>query len=213
MSQARFTDRARLILCSRSAYRFFDIVCSHVARILDGRGRLAEADGRRELDRLNLARAEQQRILREIGAKHAAACADCEGRCCHGPRERDTFTDRVLQEPETAERGARRPKGPCDPSRRLAKLECPTHVADSQPMPNCCPELTSEGCRLPFELRPIQCVTYFCQACIRDFSREDCGVTSAAVKRLIGIEVAVALLALKLRLRGRPSEKGDAGRS
>ncbi len=182
-----FLQRARLLLYSRSFFRTCDIVCNHAARLADADGVLSGERASSRLAELNQKRLAPQRVLEEVGRSHIDACADCRGRCCHGPRERDTFIDRVVQDPLTPHRGARGPN----------------HPAASKEERTCCPNLTSEGCTLPFEQRPIQCVTYFCQAAIDRLSPEQCAAASSAVKSLMGVQVETVTAAVSSRLRRR----------
>jgi len=184
-----FPGRARILFYSRFLYRICDIICNHIARLAEaGRG-LASPPSASRLARLDQERVRHQSRLEELGKAHMSACTDCAGRCCHGPRERDTFVDRMLRDPRTSHRGARGPDRPIGSARGRS----------------CCPQLTPDGCKLPYDQRPIQCVTYFCRATVDRFSPQECADGAAALAGLMGIEVAVAAEAVAARLRRSPA--------
>ncbi|MCL5103067.1 MAG: hypothetical protein M1133_02980 [Armatimonadetes bacterium] len=193
-------SRIRFILWSRPIFRTCEIVCNHAARIFEKRQSLAKA--RADLEELNRKRMQYQRILNRIGSSHDHVCAECKGKCCGGARERDAFTDRVIQHPETPHRTARRKEG------RMAAYEVEwngargtTAVADCEvePVEGYCPELTTRGCRIPYELRPIQCTAYFCNATVNELSKSECRIGSKALVGLMKVQVRTALLALRSR--------------
>jgi len=179
--------RLQLLLCSRPLFRICDVVCSHIARLADGGPHMYETWTQGELDRINLERIQIQRRLHDVAASHARICSECQGRCCGGTRERDTFIDRVLQNPLTPHRSARGP--------RLSLS------FDMENVIGCCSQLTPQGCRLPFEQRPIQCVTYFCATAAASFSPERCRTATSCIVRLINVELKVAIVAIRTRLR------------
>jgi hypothetical protein len=186
-----------LMFYSRFVFRFCDVTCNHIARLADSGGGLDRDHERERLDQLNHERAALQVRLLEISRPYIEVCAGCKGRCCHGPRERDTFIDRVVQDPATPHRAARR-RG----SRRECEAECTVITAEAERAPGCCPQLTVQGCDLAGKTRPIQCVTYFCWAMARALSPAERAESAAAVLRLMGIEVETTRLALGARVRG-----------
>lgn len=177
----------QLLLCSRFLFRICDIACSHIARLADIGTRVSDPWMQRELGRINLGRIQVQKVLLGIADAHAKICAECQGRCCGGPRERDTFIDRVLQNPLTPHRGARGPQ--------------PALSLDTETIVGCCPQLTPQGCRLPFEQRPIQCATYFCAPAAASFSPDHCRIAISCTVRMLIIELEVAAVMIKTRLR------------
>jgi len=179
--------RLQLLLCSRFLFRICDIACSHIARLADIGTRVSDTWMQHELDRINLGRLQVQKVLLGIADAHTKICAECQGRCCGGPRERDTFIDRVLQNPLTPHRGARGPQ---------LSLS-----SDTEAIVGRCPQLTSQGCRLSFEQRPIQCVTYFCAPAAASFSPEHCRTAISCTVRLLIIELEVASVMIRTRLR------------
>lgn len=195
-------SRIQFILWSRPVFRTCEIVCNHAARLFERGRSLAQA--RADLEELNRKRMQCQRILNRIGNSHDHVCAECKGKCCGGARERDAFTDRVIQHPETPHRTARRITG------RMAAYEVAwdskgtTAIDDSEvikPVDGYCPELTTRGCRIPYELRPIQCTAYFCNATVGELSKTECRIGSKALVGLMKIQMRTALLALKSRMR------------
>jgi hypothetical protein len=179
--------RLQLLLYSRPLFRICDVVCSHIARLADGGPHTYETWTQDELDRINFERIQIQHRLHDIAASHARICSDCQGRCCKGTRERDTFIDRVLQNPLTPHRSARGP-------RMLLSF-------DTGKVVGYCSQLTPQGCRLPFEQRPIQCVTYFCNTAIASFSPEQYRIATSCIVRLINVELKVAMVTIRTRLR------------
>ncbi len=187
-------SRIRFLWWSRPAFRTNEIIFNHAARIFE-RGRSLE--GRKfDLEKLDHKRRQYQRILNRIGSSHDHICADCKGKCCGGARERDAFTDRVLQLPETKHRAARRKDG--EMAAHTIKGGCAA-AEGSAPVSGYCPELTTMGCRIPYELRPIQCTAYFCNATIDELSAKECNIGSKALIGLMKVQIKTATLALKSR--------------
>jgi len=170
-----------MLVYSRPFFRTCEIVCNHAARVLLNPNLLGRADVQDSLADLNRRRVDHQLVLRELGRSHDAVCAECQGRCCHGPRERDAFTDRVLQHPDSPHLGARR------------RTEAPNNG-------NACPELTPEGCRLPLEQRPVQCSAYFCGDAVKKLSGEECRAGIRALAGLMKVQIGTVRLAVKSRL-------------
>ncbi|MHB9038046.1 MAG: hypothetical protein ACYC64_15415 [Armatimonadota bacterium] len=194
-------ERTKFLLWSRPIFRTCEIVFNHAARIFDRGWSLASAGG--DLDKLNRKRMQYQRVLNRIGASHSHVCMDCKGKCCGGARERDAFTDRVLQHPETPHRLGRRKTGNMVPHDMAAeRIQSNTAVMEATCVPGFCPELTTKGCRIPYELRPIQCTAYFCNATIDELSPKECKIGSKALIGLMKVQIATAILALKSRGRG-----------
>ncbi|MCE5315477.1 MAG: hypothetical protein ABFD49_06760 [Armatimonadota bacterium] len=193
-------ERTKFLLWSRPVFRTCEIIANHAARIFENGRSLANA--RAELDELNQKRMRYQRVLNRIGASHSHVCMECKGKCCGGARERDAFTDRVLQHPDTPHRLGRRKTGnmaayDVAPERVTSTV---AHV-EGECVPGFCPELTTRGCRIPYELRPIQCTAYFCNATINELSPKECRTGSKALIGLMKVQIAAALLALKSRGR------------
>lgn len=184
-------SRIRFLWWSRPAFRTCEIVANHAARVFE-RGRSLETR-KAELQRLDHKRRKYQRILNKIGNSHDHVCAECKGKCCGGARERDAFTDRVLQLPETPHRAARRKQG--EMAAHTITGGC-APAEGANPVSGFCPELTDKGCRIPYELRPIQCTAYFCNATINELSPRECNIGSKALIGLMKIQVKTATLAL-----------------
>ena len=186
--------RARILFYSRPLCRTCEIICNHAARLFEKNRGLARDLEQTDLNRLNMRRIDFQDDLRRIGDSHGQACSECKGKCCGGVRERDAFIDRILQDPQTADRNSRRLVG-ASPG---ACFGCAT---DGDPVEGHCTELTTAGCRIPYELRNIQCTAYFCKAAVNELSAEECNAGSQALAGLIKIELQTALLAFKSRCR------------
>lgn len=183
--------RIRFLLWSRPMFRTCEIVFNHAARVLE-RGRSLETR-KAELEELNHKRRKYQRVLNRIGNSHDHVCAECKGKCCGSVRERDAFTDRVLQFPETSHRAARRKSGEMVPHTLTGGCRA---AEGAEPVPGFCPELTTKGCRIPYELRPIQCTAYFCNAAINELSPHECEIGSKALIGLMKVQIKTAGLAL-----------------
>ncbi|MGI6295087.1 MAG: hypothetical protein ACOX3G_03290 [Armatimonadota bacterium] len=179
------------VFCSRPLFRTCEIVCNHAARILIRKRGLSSDTIQREFEKLNTRRIECQRELNEIGKSHGHICADCAGKCCGGVRERDAFLDRVIQNPSTPHLGARRRSG------ELATPKPATASAELPPVEGFCTQLTCEGCKIPYELRPIQCTAYFCRRAIDALSSAECDKGIRALVRLMNIQLRCVALALK----------------
>ncbi|MEN6356509.1 MAG: hypothetical protein ABFD83_05420 [Armatimonadota bacterium] len=193
-------ERTKFLLWSRPVFRTCEIICNHAARLFERGKSLAHAGS--ELRELNRKRMQYQRILNRIGSSHGHVCADCKGKCCGGVRERDAFTDRVLQHPQTPYRQGRRKKGKMAPYDVAAeRVKSNTAAMQAECVPGHCPELTAKGCRIPYELRPIQCVAYFCNATINELSPHQCRTGSKALIGLMKIQIATVLLALRSKRR------------
>ncbi|MCE5323192.1 hypothetical protein LLG46_07745 [bacterium] len=193
-------ERTKFLLWSRPVFRTCEIICNHAARLFEKGKNLAHAGS--ELAELNRKRMKYQRVLNRIGSSHDHVCADCKGKCCGGVRERDAFTDRVLQFPATPHRYGRRKEGNMAPYDIAAEwVESNTDVMKAECVPGHCPELTTKGCRIPYELRPIQCVAYFCNATINELSPEQCRTGSKALIGLMKIQIAMVWLAIRSKRR------------
>ncbi|MCE5197960.1 MAG: hypothetical protein ABFD54_06770 [Armatimonadota bacterium] len=192
--------RIKFLLWSRPVFRTCEIICNHAARIFERDRGLTKALA--EVEELNRERIEHQKTLNRIGSSHDHVCAECKGKCCGGARERDAFTDRVLQYPETPHRAGRRKEGAMAAYKVMAdNSSTPAVTTDAEPVPGFCPELTTKGCRIPYELRPIQCTAYFCNATIDQLSPEECNTGSEALKGLMNVQIRTVMLALKSRSR------------
>lgn len=184
--------RIKFLLWSRPVFRTCEIFFNHAARVFERDRSLATRNS--ELELLNDRRKKYQRILNRIGNSHGHVCMECKGKCCGGARERDAFTDRVLQLPETPHRRGRRKTGEMAPHTLLGGCK----AADgAQPVPGFCPELTTRGCRIPYELRPIQCTAYFCNATINELSDRECNIGYKALIGLMKVQIKTAGLAMR----------------
>jgi hypothetical protein len=167
---------------SRPVFRTSDIVCNHAARMID-RGRpLSSGACANKLAQLEHRRKKLQRVLDRVGAHHGHVCAECKGECCGGVRERDAFLDRVMQCPTTKVRSAR----------NLASLD-----ACHQEGHGSCPELTTQGCRIPYELRPIQCTAYFCWPATNAIPEKPLSVGTKALAGLVLLQVQTVIAAIR----------------
>jgi hypothetical protein len=196
-----FLARRRFLFHSRPLFRTCEIICNHAARILGVSGHHSNA-----LAKLNERRKQCQRVLNRIGQSHDHVCAKCRGKCCGGARERDAFTDRVLQVPDTPHRSARRVSGRMPAYEIMAPNEAErASRCDLQPVAGYCPELTDQGCRLPYELRPMQCTAYFCKATTEELTDLECSIGVKAVIGLMQVQMRTVGLALRSRLSlGKP---------
>lgn len=195
------TKRELFVFYSRPLFRTCEIVCNHAARVFLRKKALSYAPVRDELDRLNRERIDYQRDLNIIGGSHGHVCADCKGKCCGGERERDAFIDRVIQDPETEHLSARRTTGEMAAYKLMPdRSEGSVAVLDAECVEGHCPELTVEGCRIPYELRPIQCTAYFCRKTIDELSPQECDTGIRALAGLMRVQVRTVGLAIKSRL-------------
>jgi hypothetical protein len=206
---ARWGTRMRFLFYARPLFRAWEIVCNHLARWLTHRGALQDVRYQRQLAQLNLRRMAIQRALAEISRSHAHVCAQC-GYCCKGTRERDAFLDRVLQNPQTAHLGARRRTGEMVGFQLAQAQNRLLHQGATRP-PGCCHELTCQGCRLPNELRPMQCLAYFCGAAVRALSQQECEQGIRLIRQLLRLQWdAVRLAARSRSLELAGSRKRDS---
>jgi hypothetical protein len=191
-------ERAKFLLWSRPVFRTCEIICNHAARLFESGRSLTKTT--QKITQLNRKRMAYQRVLNRIGASHSHVCMDCKGKCCGGARERDAFTDRILQHPETTHRLGRRKTGNMAAYDVAAeRVKSNKEVMEAPCVPGFCPELTAKGCRIPYDLRPIQCTAYFCNAAINELSAHQCRIGSKALIGLMKIQIATAILALKSR--------------
>lgn len=179
------------IFCSRPLFRTCEITCNHAARIIIRKRGLSSDTIQREFEKLNTRRIECQRELNEIGKSHGHICADCAGKCCGGARERDAFLDRVIQNPSTPHLGARRKIGELTTSKNT------TACAGLPSVEGFCAELTCEGCKIPYELRPIQCTAYFCRKAVDALSSAECDRGIHALIGLMSVQLRSVALAFK----------------
>lgn len=185
---------------SKPFFRTCEIICNHAARIFMKHSSLENTAVRGELEKLNSARMEYQRVLNEIGGSHIHVCAECKGKCCGGERERDAFTDRILQNPDSEHLHARRKTGNMAAYDVVAKqgAAIPT---DAECVKGFCPELTVKGCRIPYELRPIQCTAYFCGPTTKELSSAECDRGITALAGLMRVQMKTVMLALTSRFK------------
>lgn len=200
---ARFGTRLLFLFYARPVFRAWEIVCNHLARILVHKTHRNLPYFQKEWARLNLQRIQIQRELGRISQSHAHVCAQC-GHCCQGTRERDAFLDRILQDPSTPHIRARRKQGEmiafvrASQQQRILHLQAP-HAS------NACNELTCKGCRIPNELRPMQCLAYFCGSAVRALSQEECEQGIRLIQQLLRLQLDAVRLAFKTRFY--PGEK------
>ena len=196
-----FARRAWMLFVTRGVFRTCEVFSNHAARISERGTNLAGPTESARLAELNEKRMQLQGDLNRVGGSHGHVCAECKGRCCHGPRERDAFTDRVIQHPDTEHRCARRLTGEQVAYRTMAEQGRDLASKSAKPEDICCPELTVTGCRIPYELRPIQCVAYFCGPVVKELSSEECRTGTRAVAGLMRIQLAIVGLAIRSRFR------------
>jgi len=199
VAKASKGKRERFVFYSRPLFRTCEIICNHAARLFFKRDALAHEAVQAELDRLNRERIDFQRDLNKIGGSHGHICADCKGKCCGGVRERDAFIDRVIQVPETEHLSARRTEGEMVAYKLMGDRDGSVAVMEAECVAGHCPELTVEGCRIPYELRPIQCTAYFCRKTIDELSPQECDTGVAALAGLMRVQLRTVGLAIKSR--------------
>ncbi|MCS6863406.1 MAG: hypothetical protein NZT92_24120, partial [Abditibacteriales bacterium] len=178
-------------------FRAWEIFCNHAARLIAHKERMRSVQCSRAWAELNLKRMEIQRGLGVISHSHAHVCAAC-GHCCKGTRERDAFLDRVMQNPNTEHIGARRRTGEMV-GLRIAQAQGRLLHADAPKAHGCCNELTCNGCRLPPELSPIQCLAYFCGAAAKALSQQECEEGIRLLKELLKLQWQAVRLAWRSR--------------
>lgn len=200
MAKASKGKRERFVFYSRPLFRTCEIICNHAARLLLKQDALAHEAVQSELSELNQQRICFQRDLNQIGNSHGHVCADCKGKCCGGVRERDAFIDRVIQDPQTEHLGGRRAKGEMVAYKLMGEQgNGSAAVMQAECVPGHCPELTVEGCKIPYELRPIQCTAYFCRKTIDELSPQECDKGIAALAGLMRIQLRMVGLAIRSR--------------
>lgn len=198
------TKRETFVFYSRPLFRTCEIACNHAARWFLGKRALGHDSVREKLDRLNSERIGYQRDLNDINGSHGHVCADCKGKCCGGVRERDAFIDRVIQDPDTSHLSARRLAGEMVAYKLMAKRDGGSvAVAEAQCVDGHCPELTVEGCKIPYELRPIQCTAYFCRKTIDELTPQECDKGIRALAGLMSVQLRTVGLAIGSRLKRR----------
>lgn len=194
---ARWTTRIVFLLYSRPLFRAWEIFCNHAARLLAHKERMRSVQCSRAWAELNLKRMAIQQGLGRISNSHAHVCAQC-GHCCKGTRERDAFLDRVIQDPHTEQIGARRRTGEMV-GLRIAQAQGRVLHQDAPKAQGCCNELTCAGCRLPQELRPMQCLAYFCGAAAKALSQQECEEGIRLLKALLRLQWQCVRLAFRSR--------------
>ncbi|OYT71568.1 MAG: hypothetical protein CFK49_01550 [Armatimonadetes bacterium JP3_11] len=182
---------------SRPLFRAWEIFCNHAARLLAHKERMRSVRFSREWAELNRKRMAIQQGLGRISNSHAHVCAQC-GHCCKGMRERDAFLDRVIQDPHTEQLGARRRTGEMV-GLRIAQAQGRVLHQDAPKAQGCCNELTCAGCRLPQELRPMQCLAYFCGAAAKALSQQECEEGIRLLKALLRLQWQGVQLAFRSR--------------
>ena len=197
MTTASNTTRRLFMFYSRPLFRTCEIIANHAARIFMSKSSLSKPGVRGRLSKLDEQRKVFQGDLNRIGNSHGYVCAECKGKCCGGARERDAFLDRVIQDPQTNHLKARRKCGEMAAYKLLSADNKPIAVAeDAERVPGFCPELTVQGCRIPYDLRPIQCTAYFCNKTVDALSQHECNTGIRALSGLMKIQLQTMLLAL-----------------
>jgi hypothetical protein len=180
-------------LLARPVFRAVDFHASYSAA---HRARHRGTDWSEHAERLrdlDLRRRALQSEMAALQATHGAACAECRGGCCTEERFRDSIIDRVLRDPSQpnpAPRGLRskiREKHTDYPPLR-------DPAATQAAPPEYCPNCTPQGCTLPPEGRPIQCLAYHCRASIAPLSAEECEAGIHALKGLMRVMIETAAL-------------------
>lgn len=197
MKPARWTTRMVFLFYSRPVFRAWEIFCNHAARLLAHKERMRSVQCSRAWAELNLKRMAIQQGLGQISNSHAHVCAQC-GHCCKGTRERDAFLDRVIQNPHTEHLGARRRMGAMV-GLRIAQAQGRVLHRNAPKAHGCCNELTCAGCRLPQELRPMQCLAYFCNAAAKALSQQECEEGIRLLKELCRLQWQCVRLAFRSR--------------
>lgn len=195
-SKASRIKRELFVFYSRPLFRTCEIFSNHAVRLFVKKSSLTQIKLRNELSNLNKVRIKYQSDLNEIGGSHEHICADCKGKCCGGVRERDAFIDRIIQDPDTSHLRPRRKNGEMA-AYKLAKEDEKFLIKDAKWVEGHCPELTIEGCKIPYELRPIQCTAYFCRDTIDELSKEECETGIKALAGLMKVQQKVLILAFK----------------
>lgn len=185
--------RELFLFYSRPLFRTCEIICNHAARLFMKKSALGHPKIREQLERLNKNRIDLQRELNSIGTGHSHICAECRGKCCGGVRERDSFIDRIIQDPETRHLSARRKSGEMPAYKYITHS---TEIAEAKPVEGFCAELTNQGCKIPYELRPMQCTAYFCRLAIRQLSETDCDRGIRALTGLMRVQFRTVILAI-----------------
>lgn len=76
-------------------------------------------------------------------------------------------------------------------------------VMEAECVPGFCTELTVKGCKIPYELRPIQCTAYFCTKTIDELSNQECDKGIKALAGLMRIEMQMVMLAIRSRFSAK----------
>lgn len=185
-----------LLLWTRPIFRVCEVVCNHAARVL---GMIAGPGARQsaELDELNEHRAELQQMLQGLSGGHGEVCAECRGRCCHGPRNRQTYIDHLLQ---TA--GSQTLTPTLSLGWRGGTEASPQRLPDRGGRSgDQCSFLSAEGCRLPYHLRPMQCAAYYCGSAVRSITSAERAEVLWAVRGLMRVHLRAVALMLRSKVR------------
>jgi hypothetical protein len=187
------------LLYTRPLFRLNEIACNHLMRVFMDKRKLPLPPIAAELARLNAERISLQGVLSRLGDRHGHVCAECKGKCCKGTRERDSFIDRVSQDPQTGHLKARRTAGqPVAFKLRPHLVQIDLQNADRRVCGGCA-MLTTQGCQLPYDLRPIQCASYFCMAAASALTAEEAREGMQAVRGLMRIQRRCVRLAIRAR--------------
>ena len=82
----------------------------------------------------------------------------------------------------------------------MSKHDGSVAVLEAECVAGHCPELTVKGCKIPYELRPIQCTAYFCRKTIDELSAQECDKGIRALAGLMRVQLRTVGLAIKSRL-------------
>lgn len=186
--------RLRFMIYSRPVFRANDLLTTHLSRLIMRMRNLAASKIAGDLHVLDARKREIQLRLAQIGQSHGHVCAQC-GRCCKGTHERDSFSDRIMLDPGTRfTNGRRRESDGETPALLLLK-----QVEPGGTVTGACYQLTGRGCRLPSELRPIQCSAYFCWAAVGALSDAECTDGTRAIKDVLKLQWRMVGASLKSR--------------
>jgi hypothetical protein len=195
-----FLIQSSLMFYSRPVFRLNDLLCTHLTRILIPKQKLKSPTVAEALRKLDAQKRAIQMDLKAVGDSHGHVCASC-GRCCKGTHERDSFSDRIMIDPATSFLKARRRESDGDaPAIDAARALTQLPMAEGGTVAGACHQLTCTGCRIPHELRPLQCAAYFCWAATAALSNDECRQASRALRRMFRLQWASVFLAMRSRL-------------
>ncbi len=184
---------ATFLTLARPVFRAVDFHASYSAAYRARRHGGDWSEHAEHLRELDLRRRALQSEMAALQATHGAACAECRGGCCTEERFRDSIVDRVLRD-----------RSQPNPAPRSLRSKTREEHTDYPPLrdpaatlsapPDYCPNCTPEGCTLPAEDRPIQCLAYHCKASVEPLSAEECEAGIRALKGLMSVMIETAAL-------------------